>query len=756
MKGRRLYYNLILLLFLLPNPFINGIFSQEKVLLLTNVDKSKQAEGYLLTEGLSTIISIEPLLTTYWGQSCYYNDLCPVDSNGNCYHARAGCGATAMTQILKYYNYPETGVGTKSFYHPVYGNLSANFESTNYDWQNMPVSLSGSSPPEEIYAVAQLMYHFGVAIEMDYGPGASSSGSTSIRDAIFDFFNYSSNAQLIRKSFFSDSAWKVILINELEASRPMFYCISSGSGGHFIVCDGYYLDAQDSIYFHFNWGYANGYYKLLSELPPVQEAIIGIEPNTENAYTNNNFFARHCRFDDGSGINTYKDSLYSRYLINPAEANSIALFFSDFKTESGFDYLRIYDGDTTGAGLLGEYSGNNLPPHLVSSGGEMLLEFITNDSIESDGWEINYSGEYPDVTSGLHIITDSTGTLDDGSGTGYYGNHIDAFWLIQPTEASSVTISFNTFNTEFSCDYLRVYDGDNTSPENLLGAFSGTSLPPDLTANSGKMLFHFNTDFSTTRPGWEVSFISDFEKIFLDLKVFLEGPFNGVDMNTDLSAETSVKAGLTGNPELVEGLPLSQPFNIHPWNYFGSEDVMFIPNTDIVDWILIELRETAYGADSATSKTIIAQRAVFLLNDGLIVGLDGDTCGNTACCVATQSITNNLFIVIRHRNHLDIMSAVPLTESGGRYSYDFSTGLNKVYGDSNGYKELTTGLWGIIAGDGDGNGLIGLPDKTNTWELQAGETGYYSGDYNLDSQVDNKDKDDYWLPNVGKGMQIPE
>ena len=704
-----------------------------------SVNIAQEENNDFSESGKLSFTSVDPLLGVYWGQSCYYNDLCPVDSNGNCFHARAGCGATAMTQIMKFHNFPVSGVGNHSFYHPDYGNLFADFESVNYDWPNMPVSLSGSSSPEEINAVAQLMYHFGVAVEMDYGPGGSSSGSTSIRNAVFDYFDYSSTAQLLRKSFFSDSVWKAILINELENSRPVFYCISSGSGGHFIVCDGYYSDANDSVYFHFNWGYSNGYYKLLSELPVVQEAIIGIEPNTENGYSNNNFFARFCRFDDGSGINKYKNALSGKYLINQPDASSIALFFSDFQTESGFDYLRIYDGDTIGAQLLGEYSGNNLPPHIVSSSGKLLLEFETSDSIAFDGWEVSYSAEFPGVTSGLQVITDSTGILNDGSGSGYYSNHTDAFWLIQPPGASSVTTSFSSFNTEFSCDYLRVYDGDNVSPENLLGVFSGASLPPDLTAHSGKMLFHFNTDFSTTRPGWEISYNSDFEKIYLDLKVFLEGPFNGVDMNTDLTGSAI--------------LPLSQPFNIHPWNYFGNEEVSSIPNADIVDWILVELRETEYNADSATSETVIAIKPAFLLKDGSVKDLDGISLPQYN--LGSLALNQHLFVVVRHRNHLDILSAIPLTGLGEIYFYDFTTGLNRVYGGSNGYKELATGIWGMVAGDGGASGLVSLQDKDDNWRIQSGKSGYYSEDLNLNTQVDNIDKNDYWLPNIGKGAQLP-
>ncbi|MCD4730375.1 MAG: C10 family peptidase, partial [Bacteroidales bacterium] len=77
---------------------------------------------------------VDPLLTTYWAQACYYNDSCPEDPGGSCGHARTGCGATAMAQILKYFNFPENGIGFHSFYHPTYGNISANFENTYYDW----------------------------------------------------------------------------------------------------------------------------------------------------------------------------------------------------------------------------------------------------------------------------------------------------------------------------------------------------------------------------------------------------------------------------------------------------------------------------------------------------------------------------------------------------------------------------------------------------------------------------------------------
>ena len=95
-----------------------------------------------------------------------------------------------------------------------------------------------------------------------------------------------------------------------------------------------------------------------------------------------------------------------------------------------------------------------------------------------------------------------------------------------------------------------------------------------------------------------------------NLKVYLEGPFDESLMNTNLNS-----LGL---------IPLSQPYNTEPWNYSCTENVPEIPNPEIVDWVLIELRDAADAA-SANTATTIARRAVFLLNDGRIVGLDGSS-----------------------------------------------------------------------------------------------------------------------------------
>lgn len=143
-------------------------------------------------------------------------------------------------------------------------------------------------------------------------------------------------------------------------------------------------------------------------------------------------------------------------------------------------------------------------------------------------------------------------------------------------------------------------------------------------------------------------------------------------------------------------------------------------------------------------------QAAFILNDGSIVDLDG-----SSNLVFPVSISQNLYVAVWQRNHIGIISNNALTPSGGIYSYDFTSGGNQVYGDVDGHKQLAPGIWGMFSGDGDRNGSIGTGDEAPTWETQAGTKGYIDSDYNLDSESNNIDKDDYWVPNIGEGTQVP-
>jgi hypothetical protein len=224
--------------------------------------------------------------------------------------------------------------------------------------------------------------------------------------------------------------------------------------------------------------------------------------------------------------------------------------------------------------------------------------------------------------------------------------------------------------------------------------------------------------------------------ITLDLKVYLEGPFNNTTMTTLINQHNY--------------LPLNQPYNGLPWNYPGAESVAAIPYPSIVDWLLVELRETEGDVTTATTAARIAQQAVFLKNNGSVVSLDG-----TSLPEFGIGVNHNLFVVVWHRNHLAIISAIPLSQSNGSYAYDFSTGPGQVHGGLSGHKELVPGTWGMVAADGNADGVIDLNDKSDTWIAQAGLSGYYSGDFNLDTQVNNVDKNDFLIQNAGYNTHVP-
>lgn len=222
--------------------------------------------------------------------------------------------------------------------------------------------------------------------------------------------------------------------------------------------------------------------------------------------------------------------------------------------------------------------------------------------------------------------------------------------------------------------------------------------------------------------------------ITLDIITFLEGPFNGTQMNTNL------------NPGLI---PYNQPYNLPPWNYNGLESVNIIPNSDIVDWVLVELRETSGDASTAYRDDIIARQAGFILSNGRIVSTDG-----LSPLQFDIVVTYKLFAVVHHRNHLSVLSGNEIIQNGGVYTYDFSCGENQAHGGILAHKEIGSGIWGMISGDGDSNGQINNGDKINIWLPQGGIYGYLGGDFNLDGQVNNIDKIEKWIINGGRSTQI--
>lgn len=234
--------------------------------------------------------AVGPLMTTQWNQSPWYNQMCPYSTTDQAYSV-TGCVATAMAQVMKYWNHPAVGRGAHSYTPQGFGQQSAQFDTTHYDWAHMPDRLNWNSSQEEIDAVALLMYHVGVAVEMNYSPQSSGAHvsaygdhtSASAENALKNYFRYNQALFSAYRGNYTDAQWNVLLTTELDASRPVMLSGTDGQGGHAFVIDGY-----DSLgFYHLNWGwggYCDGYYTFDSLSPSAS----GIGGNESNSYSHDN------------------------------------------------------------------------------------------------------------------------------------------------------------------------------------------------------------------------------------------------------------------------------------------------------------------------------------------------------------------------------------------------------------------------------------------------------------------------------------
>ncbi len=276
-----------------------------------------------------------------------------------------------------------------------------------------------------------------------------------------------------------------------------------------------------------------------------------------------------------------------------------------------------------------------------------------------------------------------------------------------------------------------IYDlqlSSDSSFQNIVfenSSISGTSI------QSNGLMYGTKYYWRVRIPGYGWSKVWNFTTVPLtvSVKVFLQGPFLG---NSTMSTALNLK-GL---------LPVSQPYNNPPWNYSGIESVSEIPS-GVVDWVLVKLKVN----DSTSVKT----RAAFIKSNGNIVDLDG-----MSPVTFNDIFPGNYYIAVKHRNHLSVMSSTPVTLTNNSITYDFTTDSSKFYGGCFGAKlvETTpTKVWGMIASDGNSDGLVNAEDLNLTWRPENGFDQYLKGDYNLDGYVNAIDKNLFWRSNNGTDSQ---
>lgn len=218
--------------------------------------------------------TVAPLLATQWNQSAPYNNDTPLQGNT---HTPTGCVATAMAQIMKYWNFPEIGQGKNSYTwrNPATGinqTLEMYFDRSEFLWDKMLNRyVSGQYTDDQANAVAYLMKACGYSCNMQYQVGGSGTATSLAGIAMVKNFKYDEDIQRAIRIAYTDTEWATLVYNELKANRPVLYDGYSPQGGHAFVVDGY----AGNGFFHLNWGWggtSNGYYLLTALNPSTQGA----------------------------------------------------------------------------------------------------------------------------------------------------------------------------------------------------------------------------------------------------------------------------------------------------------------------------------------------------------------------------------------------------------------------------------------------------------------------------------------------------
>jgi len=345
----------------------------------------------------------------------------------------------------------------------------------------------------------------------------------------------------------------------------------------------------------------------------------------------------------------------------------------------------------------------------------VLLHIGTNDLFLGDGSASNIAETITEIDSIISLLRDDN------------PNVLILLAKIIPSTNSLLINKIPDFNQAIPQVATDMYDPD--SPIIIVDQFEGF----DAVTDTFDGVHPNETGEEKMAQKWRDAIVQAISSgIRLNLKLFLEGPFNGLHMDTSL-------VGL---------LPLQQPYNMPPWNYSGNEQLTSVP-FGCVGWVLVELRDTTNVA-LADSATFIAKKACLLKFDGTIVNVQG-----SADLTFDADVSDSLFVVVYHRNHLSVISANPLIENSGVFTWDFSDDAGKAFGGVDALKELSPSNYGLYSGDFDGNGFIDNDDYISVWYNHAGKSGLLMGDSNLDGKVGNKDKNDYWYTNRGQSSQVP-
>ncbi len=462
----------------------------------------------------------------------------------------------------------------------------------------------------------------------------------------------------------------------------------------------------------------------------------------------------------GSGFAIHGTGLPSNNTVNIKNMMLNGDNTSNWLVNFGTGVLNLTDVSVTDNNVSGSYIGTvylyNLTSFSISGGTFTGCNTAINTSNCSNG---TISGVTATQNrTGFGLLSSSSITVSNCTINGStYGIHIDPSSSINVTGTSitnsgksaiylqggnsDITISSTTISNPDSTGVGITVVGDGTGQNtgvSITGvSFSGfSSTNPAITLADADSSFTgtngvtiTDADFNLTEGQTVADLLYDSEDdvalggvtaapasgILVQVKLYLQGPWNGSSMNTVLATGTLI--------------PLNHPFSAAPFSYSGTELVTntgFFTTNNVVDWVLVELRSTSSGA-------AVDRRAGLLKNDGTVIDVDGTT--GLSFSTATA---NDYFIVVKHRNHLGVMSASVVSLPNGS-AYDYTTGQAAAFG-TNPMVDVGSGVFGLWTGDASGDGQVtGTDFNLFNPDAKSALTGYVQTDWNLDGQVTGTD-----------------
>lgn len=451
--------------------------------------------------------AIAPLTHSHWSQEEYYNYYCPRDYAGPNNRCVTGCVATAMGQLMYYFRWPHTGIGSYSYVDENYGEQSADFGNTTYDYSAMcddPVAINTE--------ISKLIYHCGVGVDMHYGVNGSGMYNHSAAYVLRTYFKYSPETQYV----FRDSTtldWDSLIISHLERNIPLYYAGWSvpDINGHGFICDGY-KTVDTVLYYHFNfgWGGSHDGYFLTTHLNTsgthfnlAQELIINAYPDTNlYAYPTPQTAVGETTLTSHSGsfLNANAPSDYL-WRIQPDVPNLEGIQLSVRYNLSVDDTLYINPDncwqpiiiltDTTGS-LTVNWDCTEIMIHYQGTGaGQRFFA--------------SYTAVQPQLCVSYLNSGALSGTFDDGSGDEDYLPLTSCQYKITILNRPFINLHFTKFDLEEGHDFLYVFF-QTPSEGNLLATFTGTMPDTIVTFDKRRLVLVFESDEQNQGDGFEIEY----------------------------------------------------------------------------------------------------------------------------------------------------------------------------------------------------------------------------------------------------------